>query len=173
MRRQTIMSLDLPLHYRVYGVMFDSASGDYPNDSLLNAYYYNGLDAHKPYTVGAGKVWIDVLANSPHACSWLDVESGDAKPEDVNVWLHTRNQPGNQGIYCSLDTVPAVNEAAAGQPYNLWVATLDGNPFPIIPEVSGLLVAVQAIPAQMLGFNADMSVIVNESYWNYHSAPVT
>lgn len=162
------MTLYYPLHYQVFGVMFDSASGDYPNDSLLNAYYYNGEFARTPYSPGPGRVWIDVLNNAPKQCSWLDVERGDAKPGDVGAWLDARNMPGNQGIYCSLSNVTAVNVAAAGRPYNLWVATLDGNPFPMVPLATGTLVAVQAITASMLGFNGDMSAVVNEGYWNDH-----
>lgn len=159
--------------YEIFGAMFDSASGDYPTGSLLNAYYFNGRFPHVPYRVAKGSVWIDVLGNAPNSCSWLDVESGDATPGHVPGWLDLRNQPGNQGIYCNRATLPAVNAAAAGRPYNVWIATLDGNPFPVLPAVSGQLVAVQAIPASMLGFNADMSVIVDQYYWNTHSATVT
>lgn len=162
------MTLYYPLQYRVFGVMFDSASGDYPDNSLLNAFYYNGRFSHKPYAVGRGSVWIDVLASAPRECSWLDVESGDAKPEDVPGWLDHRNIPDDQGIYCSIDSVEAVNVAAAGRPYDLWVATLDGNPFPLVPLATGRLVAVQCLPAKMLGFNGDMSAVVNPEYWNSH-----
>jgi hypothetical protein len=52
---------------------------------------------------------------------------------------------------------------------NLWIATLDGTMSVTVPAFNGVLVAVQAIPAKFLGFNADMSVIVNESYWNEHA----
>jgi hypothetical protein len=167
--RVRVRGLTIPLSYRVYGVMFDSASQDFPDDSLLNAYYFNGHYAHIPYKVGQGAVWIDVLNNAPKSCSWLDVETGDATPADVPGWLDARNMPGDQGIYCSIDSVAAVNSYAAKRPFNLWVSTLDGNPFPIVPSISGTLVAVQCIPASMLRFNGDMSVVVNENYWKEHA----
>lgn len=149
--------------------MFDSATQDFPDDSLLNAYYFNGRYAHKPYKVGPGAVWIDVLNAAPTSCSWLDVETGDATPADVPGWLDHRNRPGDQGIYCSIENVAAVNSYANGRPFNLWVATLDGNPFPIVPSITGTLAAVQCTPASMLRFNGDMSVVVNENYWTSHA----
>jgi hypothetical protein len=154
----------------VYGHMFDSASQTFPADSLLNAYYYNGKFNHKPVVYGKGKVWIDVTGAAPGSCSWLDVERFDATPSQVPTWLDERNQPGNQGVYCNLSTLPSVERFAGNRPHNLWISTLDGNTNPFLTAHTGRLVAVQAFPASMLGFNADMSVIVDYNYWQDHHA---
>lgn len=153
----------------IYGRMYDSASQTFPAGSLLNAYYFNGHFNHTPVKYGLGKVWIDVLNNAAKACSWLDVERGDASPADVPGCLDARAMPGNQGIYCDRSNLPAVIKAAGNRMYNLWVSTLDGNTNPSIPSGPGKLVAVQAFPASMLGFNADESVIVNADYWHAHA----
>jgi hypothetical protein len=63
-----------------------------------------------------------------------------------------------------------VNVAAAGRPHLLWVATLDGTVDVVVP-ISGRLVAVQAFPASMTGMNADLSVVVDEAYWQGRSLP--
>lgn len=152
-----------------YGLMYDSASQTFPADSRLNAYYFNGHFNHTPVSYGRGRVWIDVTGAAPKACSWLDVERGDASPGRVPGWLDERDMPGNQGIYCNRSNIGAVIKAAGNRVYNLWVSTLDGNTHPAIPSGPGLLVAVQAFPASTLGFNADGSVIVSEAYWNAHA----
>jgi hypothetical protein len=153
----------------IYGHMFDSASQTFPAHSQLNAYYFNGHFNHTPVMYGRGKVWIDVTGAAPKACSWLDVERGDASPGRVPGWLDERDMPGNQGIYCDRSNVGAVIKAAGNRVYNLWISTLDGNTNPVIPSGPGKLVAVQAFPASMVGFNADMSVIVSETYWKRHA----
>lgn len=152
----------------VYGVMWDSASGAYPPGSKLNAYYYNGLFLHRPYRVRPGAVWIDVFGSAPRECSWLDVEKGAANTLDVARWLDERNIPADQGIYCNRSNLEAVETVAAGRPHNLWVATLDGTLDITLPVISGKIVAVQAIPSVMLGFNADESFIVDDQYWFAH-----
>ena len=153
----------------VYGHMYDSASQIFPASSLLNAYYYNGSFKHTPVSYGKGRVWIDVTGRAPDACSWLDVERGDATPGFVPRWLDQRAMPGNQGIYCNRSNIAEVIKSAGNRVYNLWVSTLDGDINPAIPSGPGLLVAVQAFPASMVGFNADMSVIVNYDYWHAHA----
>lgn len=153
----------------VFGHMYDSASQTFPRNSQLNAYYFNGHFNHTPVKYGRGAVWIDVTGGAPEDCSWLDIERGDASPSRVPHWLDERNMPGNQGIYCDRSNIAAVIRAAGNRVYNLWVSTLDGNTNPAIPSGPGLLVAVQAFPASMVGFNADMSVIVNANYWKTHA----
>lgn len=77
---------------------------------------------------------ISVLADRPdqaeHARA-LDVETGDATPADVPGWIDTRRRFGHDDatIYCDRDNIRAVAEAAAGRPFRLWVATLDGTKF--------------------------------------------
>jgi hypothetical protein len=152
--------------YAAYGVMFDSATGAYPPGAALCAYYVNGRYA-RPAQYGRGKVWIDVIGNAPRAALWLDVETGDATPADVPGWLDERRSAGlgAGGVYCSRAALPAIEQAAAGRPHLLWVATLDGDTTPALPPVTGQLVAVQAFPASMLGFDADMSVVVDPGWW--------
>jgi hypothetical protein len=152
----------------VYGTMWDSASGAYPPGAALCAYYLNGLWARKPVEYGRGKVWIDVLGTAPTEALWLDVETGDATPADVPGWLDERADAKLDagGVYCSISNLEAVETAAASRPHLLWVATLDGNTAPSLPRVSGQLVAVQAIPASMLGFDADMSVVTDPGWWS-------
>ena len=153
----------------IYGTMWDSASAAWPPGAALRALYVNGKYATRPATYGKGRVWIDVTGAAPHAASWLDVETGDATPAHVPGWLDARDIPDDQGIYCSMDTLAAVEAAAAGRPHGLWIATLDGTAAPLMPITGGVLVAVQCLPAAMLGFDADMSVIVSESYWLAHA----
>lgn len=154
----------------IFGHMYDSASQTFPAHSQLNAYYFNGSFNHSPVSFGRGRVWIDVTGGAAKDCSWLDVERGDASPGSVPGWLDRRNMPGNQGIYCDRSNIAAVIKAAGNRTYNLWVSTLDGTTNPVIPSGPGLLVAVQAFSASMLGFNADMSVIINGQYWAAHHA---
>lgn len=154
----------------ICGTMWDSASGTFPPGAALCALYVNGAFAVRPVIYGRGRVWIDVTGRAANAASWLDVEQGDATPADVPGWLDARNIPDDQGIYCSVDSVAAVEQAAAGRPHGLWVATLDGTVTPELPPVTGLLVAVQCLPASMLGFDADMSVVVDPGYWVAHAA---
>ena len=157
-----------------YGLMWDSATGAIPVGARLRALYFNGRYASPP-AYGRGRVFIDVLASAPGAASWLDVETGDATPGAVPGWLDLRGaaQAHNRGVYCNRGNLPAVIRAAAGRQFNLWLATLDGT----IPATADLqlpssarLVAVQAFGAAMLGFNADLSVVVDRAYWDAHYA---
>jgi hypothetical protein len=159
---------------QVYGTMWDSASGAQPPLAALAAYYINGRYARRPVTYGPGRVWIDVTGADPAGALWLDVETGDATPGQVGGWLDARRNSGagTGGIYCNVSTLAAVESAAAGRPHLLWIATLDGTTSPALPpRVTGQIVAVQAYPASMLGFNADESVVVDRAWWQERAAP--
>jgi hypothetical protein len=154
----------------IYGTMWDSASGAYPPGAALCAFYVNGKFAHKPVSFGRGRVWIDVDGSMPGAAYFLDIETGDARPADFPGWLDRRHAGGGGwgGGYCNRATLPAAVAAAGTRPWALWLATLDGS----IPDAASLslppnvtLVAVQAFPASMLGFNADESVVVDQAWW--------
>ena len=146
---------------KIYGHMYDSAAGTFPPDSKLNAYYFNGLYAHRPYVTGKGRVWIDVLNNAPDRCRFLDVERGDATPADVPGWLDLRNRVGIGGIYCDLSTLPEVIHHANGREFDLWLATLDDSVPPVtVPH--GRLLMVQTIK----GYAYDTSVVVDEAFWD-------
>ena len=151
---------------KIYGYMYDSAAGTFPQHSRLNAYYYNGLYAsHYPYSTGRGRIWIDVLGNAPEHCSILDVERGDATPAHVPAWLDERDRIGTGIVYCNRSTLPQVISYAGNREFNLWLATLDGS----IPEVTvphGKLLAVQTWDSGRY----DVSAIVNEEFWNLKAA---
>lgn len=155
-----------------YGLQFDSTdtAGPHvlPGPPRLTAYYVNGRYAHAPYSVGRGRVWIDVLGTDAARAYWLDRETGDAGPADVPRHLDARKPLGGGGIYCNRADLPGVITAAAGRPMGLWLATLDGS----IPTAASLalpanvhLLAVQAYPASMTGLNVDISAVVDAGYW--------
>jgi hypothetical protein len=158
----------------VVGLQWDTI-GSLPFTANLHAYYYNGRYATRPVVYGRGKVWIDVLGNAPSAARWLDVEDEDAKPENVPGWLDARKAVAgtDAGVYCNRVTLPQVIAAADGRPMDLWLATLDGTIFPT--EAYSLpsnvhLVAVQAFGSAYLGINADLSMVVDQQYWNAYAA---
>jgi hypothetical protein len=157
----------------IYGLQFDAAS-PLPFVPSLQALYFNGAYAHKPVTYGRGRVWIDVTGDAPRAAMWLDVESGDATPAMIPPWLAARHAAGlgDGGIYCGRATLPEVLRYGGMLRFGLWLATLDGTTTPpddvvLPPHVT--LLAVQAFPASMLGFNADLSVVTDASYWIAHA----
>lgn len=63
----------------------------------------------------------------------LDVETGDATPDQTHGWISMRKSAGlyRPTIYCSLDTVQAVRngtlEYLLGKDYDIWVAMYDGS----------------------------------------------
>jgi hypothetical protein len=152
----------------IYGMMFDSVTPAYiPSWSKLTALYINGRYAASP-NYRKGHIYIDVNGSDPWGASILDVETGDATPNDVVPWLRVRNKIGQGVIYCNRDTLPVVQENARGLDYFVWLATLDGT----IPESfqgGGTLVAVQAFSAEMIGINVDMSLVVDLEWWNSHA----
>jgi hypothetical protein len=151
----------------IYGVQFDTVS-PLPFVPALQAFYINGRYAHKPVTYGRGRVWVDVNGTDPAGAFWLDVETGDAAPVQVPGWLSKRAVAGlgEGGIYCGRALLPAVLHHAGQRPFSLWLATLDGNTTPDVSlPATVTLSAVQAIPRQMLGFNADLSVVTDRAYW--------
>lgn len=63
----------------------------------------------------------------------LDVEIGDATPEQTRGWIEKRKAAGlyRPTIYCSYSTVPAVRAATGSYvlsvDYDIWVAKYDGT----------------------------------------------
>ena len=149
----------------IYGLQYDSVA-PLPFTPPLQACYVNGRYA-QPVSYGPGRVWIDVLGTAPRRAVWLDVESGDAPPPDVPVWLDLRRKAGFgwAGVYCNRSALPDVIAAAGARPFSLWLATLDGTTDP--PELPGqvTLTAIQAFPAAWTGCGADISVVVDSAYW--------
>lgn len=151
---------------QTYGLQFD-ATGTLPFTPALRLDYWNGKYGISPAPFGRGRVYIDVLATAPQSCFWLDVERFDATPADVPGWLDKRRQATGQegGIYCSRNSLAAVEQAAGTRPHMLGVATLDGSLNIDPPPGIGTLAFIQAYPAAMLGINADISVVVDPDYW--------
>jgi hypothetical protein len=159
---------------QVFGLQWDSASGDFPERARLKALYVNGLYATKPVKYRRGSVWVDVNGSDPAGAYWLDVERGDATSGQVAAWLDARERlvGGQGGIYCDRSDLAAVEEAAGNRPHSLWVATLDGTASITLPgDSAGKLVAIQDYPASMVGLDADLSIVVDHEYWLAHALP--
>ena len=158
---------------QVFGLQWDSAAGDFPPRARLKALYFNGAFATRPVRYRRGLIWIDVTGANPEAAFWLDVERFDATPDQVPGWLDARERSGAGwgGIYCNRSNVHAVEQAAEDRPHSLWVATLDGTADVVLPAGTGKLVAVQDFPASMVGLDADLSIVVDQDYWNSHALP--
>lgn len=158
----------------IYGSMFDSATQDFPATSKLNALYYNGLYAHKPYSVGPGRVWIDVLGTAPGQCSILQIDGSSAQVTTLiggaRAWLEKRNPIGLGCIYVNRSTLPRVQAEMHGLSYNVWLSTLDGTIPGALATPGGHLIAVQAWPAPRQGHHADESAVVDDTWWKAHHA---
>lgn len=81
---------------------------------------------------------IDVFGDMAHYARILDVETGDASPEQCEQWItdFNRDNPayktgGRPEIYCDRDNIGAVRTGTGkyllGRDYFLWVATGDGT----------------------------------------------
>jgi hypothetical protein len=77
-------------------------------------------------------VHLVIVVSADHAGDILDVEKGDATPDQVPGWVRRFNRPGRRRptVYCSRDTWPQVVAAleAAGlsaAAVDWWAATLD------------------------------------------------
>lgn len=153
----------------ISGIMYDSTTPHViPAMARLAALYINGRFAVPP-SYHKGHVYIDVNGSAPHAAGILDVERFDATPDKVPGWLDQRAKFDIGVIYCNRSTLPEVIAAAGHRPFNLWLATLDGTiTQPILPP-TGKLVAIQALGADMLGFNADLSVVTDADWWRRHA----
>lgn len=96
-----------------------------------------------------------------------DVESGAIPVGDLPVLYDGAHSRGlkNLTVYCSRDTLPAVNAAMGKRSVYHWVATLDGT-----VHVGGWgplrgPAAVQCFNSNMLGIHADGSLVF-DSGWN-------
>lgn len=158
----------------VYGLQYDAASARVALPGMLRACYVNGLYAMSPVIYGIGRVWVDVNGTDPDKAKWGDVEKGAMTPAMVGEWLDQRAEvagEGNGGIYCGGNNLPAVLSNIGDRKANLWFATLDGTTNPILSLPANVtLCAVQAFPASMVGMQCDISVVVNEIYWDTYAA---
>jgi len=118
------------------GINTDAATiaREFP-DAAKVAYYIDGLYAWSQADVDlfphAGHVTIAVRA-STNAGDVLDVENGDASPDEAEAWIAMRKEAGlfRPTIYCSRSVVPAVRSGTGkyilGRDYDIWVADYDG-----------------------------------------------
>jgi hypothetical protein len=90
----------------------------------------------------------------------LDVESGDATPQQAPGWLLMRQAAGvhRPTIYCNRSNRAAIEAACAGITYDLWVSTLDGT-----QNVPGA-VAVQYAGSALTGHNYDLSTVTDDTW---------
>lgn len=154
--------------------MWDSARQEFPPGSKLNALYYNGAYAHKPYSVGPGKVWIDVFGTAPDQCGILQIDgTTEAGIEHMigicRTWANKRRVIATPTIYCNRSNLAQVQEKMKGLTWYLWLSTLDGA-IPASVAGGGTLAAVQYQGANLTGLNADKSAVISETWWKLHAS---
>jgi hypothetical protein len=140
--------------------MYDSINAtSIPLDAEMVAGYGNGeftwtaaAWARFPH---ARHVRIDVTGTDPAGCGVLDVERGDATPAAAGPWILARLGHGRAVIYCNLSTLPAVQSAARGLDYSLWLADWTGHAHQV-----GGAIAVQY--RNTPGY--DLSVVYDDSW---------
>lgn len=113
-------------------IMRDSTrAGLIPLDTPVVAGYADGLWAWTAADWGLfpHAVKLSICAHPASAGDILDVEMGDAVPDDVPGWIDRFNRPGRRHptIYCSRSAITAVRIAAGQRPFDWWAATLDGT----------------------------------------------
>ncbi|MGH3165995.1 MAG: fibronectin type III domain-containing protein [Trebonia sp.] len=106
-------------------------------DAAMVAGYINGnyawTQAEWDLFPHAVKVRISVTA-SADAGDVLDVEAGNATPDQTAGWIQRRKASGyyRPTIYCNRATVPAVRQGTGayilGRDYDIWVADWTGSP---------------------------------------------
>ena len=157
--------------------MYDSVTPQaIPANAEMVAGYVNGQYAWRPEDwdrfPDAVKVHITIMA--VNEAGVLDIESGDATPQQAPGWVHARLAAGlkRPTLYVNRSNAPQVLQDCknvgleAGTHFWLWLATLDGTTTTDLPGV----VAVQDRGASALGFNADASVVLDPTW---HPTPLT
>jgi len=146
--------------------MYDSiTAADIPTDCDLVAGYIDGgykwPESWWTRFPGKVKVRVAVLAstNDGHV---LDVETGDATPDQAPDWVARRRRAGaDPTIYCNLSNMGAImdafNAAGVARPH-LWLAHYDGD-----ATLPAGYVAKQYADAAMTGGHYDASVVAD--FW--------
>lgn len=117
----------------------------------------------------ADKIHISVTANA-NTGDVLDVEVGDAIPDQTHGWISMRKSAGlfRPTIYCSLDTVEAVRngtrEYILDKDYDIWVARYDGSP---------LNVYTGTVAKQYAALTDYDVSVVYDTNWPYRKAPAS
>jgi hypothetical protein len=96
-----------------------------------------------------------------------DVERGAMTPEQVPVWYDKQHAKGlhNLTVYCSRDTIAAVDAAMGKRVFYQWIATLDGTAHIDGHKPLESPAAVQCFSSTMLGVHADGSLVLQD-HWN-------
>ena len=151
----------------------------------LVAGYYNGRFTWSPtdwarFRPSVPRVRIDVNGTAPADASVLDVENGDATPQEAVPWVQARRKlfPGTAPtIYCNRSTAvlaEAALHAAGLHPgieYTLWIATLDGDQKAADALAKGPgVVAVQWKGQAQTGGHYDESIVYDPS-WHPAAVP--
>jgi hypothetical protein len=133
-----------------------------PTDTPVVAGYGDGKYIWSP-SWKDGSNWFDlfpssvklvIVVSAADAGDILDVETGDATPDQVPNWCARFNRPGRRAptIYCDRNTWPQIIDALAsagvnpaGPHVDWWIGTLDGTQTVTVPPGGKPPVAVQYI----------------------------
>lgn len=149
-------------------------------DAAMVAGYVNGdyawTQADWDLFPHAVKVQITITA-SANTGDVLDVESGNATPDQTAGWIKQRKASGyyRPTIYCNLSTVPAVRVGTGayilGEDYDIWVADWTGSAHEVTAPGPGAAVACSATQYENTA-NYDVSAVYDDG-WPHRTAPVT
>lgn len=114
--------------YALCDSVLPQACAGYPNIATYVTGPYANDPADLPYH-GGDSVTIDVNGSDPSARA-LDVEPGDATPEQAGQWVREHDQVSDEVpiVYSDQSEWPAVQAAVAGVPVKFWVANPGGGP---------------------------------------------
>lgn len=137
----------------------------------LTAGYANGSFHASSQANGATDVQIDVNGSAPGA-DVLDIENGDAKPQQAASWVHAHNASGYTNfpaiLYVNRSNIHitanllAVANLQVDRDYKWWISTLDGTK--TVPDMTGV-VAVQVWNAGSFApRNIDLSIVYDDSW---------
>lgn len=129
--------------------MYDSTDPNtIPRTAELVAGYVNGDFKWEPHAWShwprQREVHIDVNATYPQDSDVLDIERGDAGPNQARAWIEERVKYGRACLYFSRDNMDAVEAAITGLPgVDVWVADWTGVAHTVKVAPNMHLVAVQ------------------------------
>lgn len=137
----------------------------------LTAGYANGTFHDSSQADGPTDVTIDVNGSQPGA-DVLDIETGDASPQQAVPWVHGHNAHGgttfpavlyvNRGNITTVANLCEVAGLLPGRDFFWWISTLDGTES--VSDMTGV-VAVQAWNAgNFNGRNIDLSIVYNDAW---------
>lgn len=123
------------------------------SDAALVAGYINGRYAwsQADWNLFPHSIHVEISVTSSGAGDVLDVENGDATPEEGYGWIERRKAAGldRPTIYCSRSVVPAVRAATGkfilNRDYDLWVADYTGKAHSLVAAGPGAELQVAAV----------------------------